>query len=221
MLHYSIACRTLVAAARGKQLTQLEPPFDWISEPFEIRSLLPAWIGADIWGFKLGASASLQAVRGLRAGLCHASMWLPYCGMGTGAHGKAAHSVSSADGFNGVLMFGLLEESCEEEWLLQSKFNAGSKDRGCRLLSGRDVLALRSHFKAAALIHPDNRDLFEHRALNPFLRCIEQDLALARQVADAWNSVVRRGGADILGCECSKCSAEIHKRRCRRFGSTY
>lgn len=89
--HYIIACRCIVAAAKGGRLRSLQFEVDAVQEPFAMRSLIPAWVhvlvkGSPVDGFDSPASLSesdyeamrwICAARWLRPTLTHASLWLP------------------------------------------------------------------------------------------------------------------------------------------------
>lgn len=49
------------------------------------------------------------------------------------------------------------------------------------------------------------RDDMESQPVEFYLPWLERDAALAQQVADAWNVVLERGGADDQPCRCSRC----------------
>lgn len=89
-LRDAVACRTIVAAARGGQLTHLEIEHSWIQKPFAVRQLLPFWVNIQDWGYsfthgycdELAPALWLQAAATLRSALAHASRWLPASGGG-------------------------------------------------------------------------------------------------------------------------------------------
>ena len=48
--------------------------------------------------------------------------------------------------------------------------------------------------------------------LELYLPWLQEDGTLAQQVAEAWNTVVRQGEADIVKCYCELCSPEKHEK---------
>lgn len=76
-----------------------------------------------------------------------------------------------------------------------------------RLLTWSEVRSLLFLFDTDALPHPDqpSLDLPDWRPFMPYLEWLAEDVALAQQVADAWNAVVRRGEAKTCKCLCEKC----------------
>lgn len=87
--HYTAACRTIVAAAKGGKLRALELLCHTIEEPFAMRSLVPAcWVSCvvDDYNEKDAGEGSqehgsvgklwLKAAIWIRPALAHASLWL-------------------------------------------------------------------------------------------------------------------------------------------------
>lgn len=86
-LHESIACRTIVAAARAGRLKGLEVVDTALHQPFAVRGLLPFWVGVAFDDPVRYPSPHhypdhkwLSARASLRPTLAHASLWLPSAG---------------------------------------------------------------------------------------------------------------------------------------------
>lgn len=75
-LHYAVATRMIVAAARRGQLKRLRLDKRDLDSPFAIRALLPYWVGIERWGYVSDADGYLGAAVSLRRLLAHASLWL-------------------------------------------------------------------------------------------------------------------------------------------------
>lgn len=74
-LHSSIACRTIIAAARTGRLRKLvyDPT---VELPFAIRELLPCWVAMEHWKLEFSAKEPWPgAAVTLRPILAHASLW--------------------------------------------------------------------------------------------------------------------------------------------------
>lgn len=75
-------------------------------------------------------------------------------------------------------------------------------------LSGQDVQLLHTYFTLNALPQV-LRFRYYHGAngqpVRRYLPWLQEDAALAQQVADAWNAVLERGEAEEQECDCRKC----------------
>lgn len=74
--HRAIACRTIIAAAKGCRLRRLRPTL-YMQHPFAIRSLIWAWVLIDDWEeIEIFSDGWLRAATTFRSLLSHASLWL-------------------------------------------------------------------------------------------------------------------------------------------------
>lgn len=92
-LHYSMACRTVVAAAKGGRLRSLDLTCEKVQEPFAMRNLVPAWVRVAISNAndfegnysqvdrneeEFEVMRWICAAARLPRALAHASLWLPH-----------------------------------------------------------------------------------------------------------------------------------------------
>lgn len=87
-------------------------------------------------------------------------------------------------------------------WLETTSSSGAREDR---TLTRQEVQGLSQYFKTQPvpkLIMVSRED--EAQPIERYLPWLE-DEKLARQVADAWNAVVREGKADMIRCRCKKC----------------
>lgn len=91
-----------------------------------------------------------------------------------------------------------------------------SKPREHRRLTAQDVQGLRLYFKTENMIAVSADTHLQHQPFEPYLVWLE-DKDLAQQVADTWNAVVQRGGANLRKCCCKKCEG---MRRCSEQGES-
>lgn len=179
-----MAWRTIVSAAGGGRLRRLDIPGycgDALWKPFAVRSLLPAWVGIDDWSMDDDQERWGRGDDGLRNS--RSKDWL----MAAVLLRRALYHMSR-----------LRHQRAESETR--------------RHLSCGDVKAMHVEFM-------DDPPLFCHqpykqeeeqepecyRPWRRYLAWLRDDEELAQQVADAWNAVVKRGGADLLPCYCRKC----------------
>lgn len=192
VLVLSVACRTLVAAARGPGLVRLalDPDCNGTVERtcFSIASLMPCWLSIEDWSWPARSKHDhitdswRVAVMLLRAALAHTS------------HALRVQLSSS------------------------SKASPSGPDE--RHLRGRDVQGMHACFEQLGrpvLDKPtwrqDNtranlvwgQELQKGTPFERYLAWLRDDAKLARQVAAAWNVVVDKGNADTFRCYCGKC----------------
>lgn len=77
-LHIAVACRTIIAAAKGGQLRHLFAGFFHdFDYPFAVRSLLPYWVPMESW-LRVSETPDgwLKSASTFRPLLAHASLWL-------------------------------------------------------------------------------------------------------------------------------------------------
>lgn len=90
-LHYSIACRTIITAARGGKLKALKLKGSSIQDPFALPQLVPFWVGIQDWGpgqpVGQGYTKWLGAAAELRRALSHAYI----------QHAKGRRQLTTAD----------------------------------------------------------------------------------------------------------------------------
>lgn len=198
-LHNLIVSRTILAAVKNGHLKRLPFSRHPIQDVGAIRALVPLWLQVDHWelyfNYHTPEYTWQAAASELRPLLSHISLWL---------------KVADAD-----------EEAPR------------------RLLTGAEMQAFSAHF-----IRDPNGDApptpqltarsidcdgcfyegFGIKAIVLYLRWFEEDAALAQQVADAWNVIVRRGEADRVRCYGAECDARWEYRIVKTVlsdGSTY
>lgn len=179
--------RTIATAARGGRLKRLRLGNLWnvsFWKPFAVRALLPAWIGVEEWDLNLK--------------LWDATDW---------TQRRQPWEFAAA-----VLRRALFHMS-HSEFTEREVLIAG------RRLQGGEVQSMHDEFKRNGLplfcapqADDDSRSrqakpLMEEMPFVRYLIWLRDDAELAQQVADAWNDVVPRGGADLLQCHCRKCLA--------------
>lgn len=80
---------------------------------------------------------------------------------------------------------------------LESTSSSGQREE--RYLDEQEVQSLQAYFEREDLPELVRDEL---SPAQPYLPWLHEDAALAKQVADAWNAVVRRGEADVVRCKC-------------------
>lgn len=53
----------------------------------------------------------------------------------------------------------------------------------------------------------------DKRPVTRYFPWLLEDAELSQRVADAWNAVVRRGGADLVACRCERCNSHYGRNK--------
>lgn len=182
-LHHSVACRTIIAAARGGHLRHVIIG-GHLEQPFAIRALLPHWIGVerwDLWG--LVFSSWLDAASLLRRLLSHASLWLETSTAGPRYDRRLSRQEIQSLGLHFKL--------------------EGLPD----LVRG--TTSEREEKRANTCSHQYRSQEAVIESVGRYLPWLTEDAGLAQEVSVAWNAVVERGEADRLRCLCNRCREGI------------
>lgn len=74
-----------------------------------------------------------------------------------------------------------------------------------RRLTRQEVQQLQSYFETTGTPVLVEVEEGESQPVERYLPWLAEDAELAQKVADAWNGVLERGGADLIKCRCDKC----------------
>lgn len=190
------AWRMIATAARGGKLRRLPIAYPYrqaLWKPFAIRSLMPAWVGIDEWGTHEVDDLQSWDVEGLGWEIKQSEVWyvaalvlrrfLYHTSLMSPAQSDQAEDATA----NRLLTCGDVQE-------MHPEFIRNGMPR----LSNPEL-------HGAPPLDEEIEGLLECSPFDCYLYWLADDAELAQQVADTWNAVVKRGGADLLRCYRCKC----------------
>lgn len=181
-LHYAIASRVVITAARGGRLRRTRFSNGYTQPPFAIRALLPFWLGLEYWelenAFTTGNAFMVDINDDDDDALEDLSIdteaWI------------------HASGFRSFVGHAAL-------WLGQA---GSTQPREVHSLTRQDVQGLQAFYAFS------NTPDFQPYTVGRYLPWLSQDADLAQQVADAWNEIVNAQRTYRMWCDCPRCKKE-------------
>lgn len=195
----AIARRTVVAAARGGRLTRCRVHWDVLWKPCAVCELLPAWVSIKEWeadeaqlrrwdemslhgSYRDTWPAEQWAIAGvmLRRALFHMSN-RPLSPRRLSTQGTQTRLLALAN-------VHLMHHGFNRQPLFDGELPRLSNSDDARAENGMTA-----------------PDTLPNSSSNTYFLWLRDDVALAQQVLDAWNALVKCGDADLCPCYCRSC----------------